>query len=103
MKTKVYSVLDTKAESFGTPFFMPNRAMAQRAFNDLAHDDKTLVNKHPSDFMLYEIGDYEDENGELTPCKPINLGLPEQQKVSEAMELFDLSKIQNSVVKTKVQ
>jgi len=88
MKTTVFAVRDTKSESFGTPFFMPNRAMALRAFNDLAQDPKTTINKHPTDYVLFEIGYFEDENAEITPLKPVSLGFP---KLPD--ELLDLSKL----------
>lgn len=78
MKTKMYSVFDTKAECFGTPFFMPNRAMAERAFSDLAKDPKTLVSRHPNDFILYEIGEYDDATAVTESIKPLSLGFPKE-------------------------
>lgn len=63
MKLKVFSVYDEKAESFGQPFFFAARGMAVRAFIDLANDGRSTVSKHPVDFHLYEIGEYDDSTG----------------------------------------
>lgn len=102
MKTKVFSVWDTKAECYGTPFFMPNRNMALRAFHDLAKDDKTTIFKHPSDYALFEIGEYEDNTGELIYQKPINLGMP-PAGVPEVIDLGKLKEVTNNLLKTEVK
>lgn len=74
MNTKVYSLFDSKAECYGTPFFMPNRAMAIRAFGNLASDRDTLVAKHPTDFTLFEIGSFDDHTGVVLSVTPVSLG-----------------------------
>lgn len=76
MKTKLFSLFDTKAEAFGVPFFMPQRGMAIRALVDLSKDPQSLVYKHPNDFILYELGEFDDLVGEIYPHKtPVNLGI----------------------------
>lgn len=75
MKTKVFSVYDHKAAVYGTPFFMPNVAMAVRAFTDLVEDNRTMVSKHPEDFVLYQVGEFDDDRGVLNALDPkIDLG-----------------------------
>jgi len=100
MKTKIFSVYDSKAECFGTPFFMPNRAMAIRVFSDLAKDKQSMVGKHREDFMLYEVGEFNDENGDVINQKPVNLGIA----VLEIPEVIDLGKtfLKNGVETEKV-
>lgn len=66
MKLKVFSVLDSKAGAFGTPFFMVNQAVALRAFEQSAQDETHMFCKHPSDFILYELGEFEDTTGLIT-------------------------------------
>jgi len=70
MKTMMFSVFDVKAAVFGTPFFMPREAAAIRAFGDLANDLQTMVGKHPEDFILYHIGDFDDEHADVDTVKP---------------------------------
>ena len=73
MKTSVFSVFDTKAAVYGTPFFMAREQMAIRAFTDLCNDGNTMVGKHPEDFTLFHLGDFDDDAGCLHPVKPRGL------------------------------
>ena len=65
MKMEIYSVFDEASKAFGTPFFMQNNAMALRAFSDLVNDPQSSINKHPSDYKLYKIGTFNDENANI--------------------------------------
>ena len=49
MKLNVYSVFDSKAAMYRTPFFMHRDAEAIRAFSDLANDANSLVAAHPEE------------------------------------------------------
>lgn len=73
MKTKVYSVFDSKAAVYGTPFFMPNDAMAVRAFTDLVNGPENMISTHPEDFSLFVVGDFDDQLARLAPVTPLNL------------------------------
>lgn len=65
MKLKIFSVLDTKADAFQTPFFMPSTGQAVRAFKDLSNDGQSLVSRHPADFQLCCIGEFDDTNARV--------------------------------------
>lgn len=74
--TKCFSVYDSKALCYGTPFFMPSVGAAVRVFSDLANDKGSMVSRHPEDFVLFEIGWFGDEKGNLVAKSPqVNLGL----------------------------
>lgn len=76
MITKMFSVYDSKAKAFGVPFAMQTVGAAVRAFSDLANDNQTLVCRHPSDFILYEIGSFDDHSSELFWLSPgVHLGM----------------------------
>ena len=66
MITKVFSIFDSKAQMFNVPFFMTTTPAAIRSFTDLVNDPNTPVNKHPSDFVLYELGEFDDSVGKMT-------------------------------------
>lgn len=70
MKTKVFALFDLKAAVYGTPFFMQNDAMAIRSFSDLVNDNQTMVNRHPEDFILHGVGQFDDEKGVLEGMTP---------------------------------
>lgn len=76
MKHKFFSVHDVVARSFIPPFTLPNEDMALRTFVDCANDQSHAFGKHPTDYALYMIGEFDDETGEIKPLSPIvNLGL----------------------------
>lgn len=64
----IVSVKDSAAQAFGRPIFVPTVAVATRSFRDEvnkknANDD---LSRHPSDFELYEIGEFDDATGIIT-------------------------------------
>lgn len=75
MITRAFSVYDSKALCYAVPFFMPTVGAAVRAFSDLANDNQSMVCRHGSDYVLYEVGVFDDAKGVLTATVPyINLG-----------------------------
>lgn len=73
MITKVFSIHDSKAKAFQLPFYMPTIGAAIRAFEDLVNDRTSMAYKHPEDFMLYEIAQYDDSNAETISNHPVSL------------------------------
>ena len=74
-----YSVYDEKVSTFGTPFFAATNPAAIRMFTDLANDPNTTVGRHPEDFTLYHVGQFDDSSGELLKMdQPSNLGKADQ-------------------------
>jgi len=67
MQINIYSVYDEKAENFGTPFFMKNQQMAERAYGDLVNDPNSTINRHPGDYKLYDVGSFDDVTGIIEP------------------------------------
>lgn len=70
MKLQCYSLFDTKAAAFGTPFFMFNDQVALRAFGDLTNDPQSNVHAHPEDYILYCIGEFDDKGAEYVSKSP---------------------------------
>lgn len=68
MMTLVFAVYDSKTQFYGTPFFFPTVSAAIRAFSDGVNDPNpnNLWYRHPGDYVLYEIGSYDDTSGKLT-------------------------------------
>lgn len=61
----VFSVRDSKANSFGQPFFSTSLGQAERSFGDeinRAAQDNILY-LHPDDFELYQLGSFETDTG----------------------------------------
>ena len=66
MKIKAYALKDILVEAFNAPFYAPNDRVAQRVCSDVASDPETLIGKHPEDFDLYLLGEFDDHSGEFT-------------------------------------
>ncbi|QCQ84973.1 nonstructural protein [Blackfly microvirus SF02] len=74
MILKAYSLLDTKTGSFAVPFFMHHDALAVRAVMSAATGDSTSLSEYPEDYMLYNIGEYDDQIGQLFSRHHVCLG-----------------------------
>lgn len=44
--------------------------MAIRALSDLVKDEQSMVSRHPEDFVLYQIGEFNDQKGEFSNINP---------------------------------
>ena len=84
MKQIVFTVYDVKAKLHLQPFFMRSIPEAVRAFGDLANDEGHQFGKHPEDYTLVQIGDYDETSGLIDPLKePVVLVRAEQLLVQE--------------------
>lgn len=82
MLVEVFAVYDSKARSYGQPFFCINAGIAVRIFQSTVMDETTQFNKYPEDFSLFHLGSFNDQTGEFTAREnPTNLGLASQYKV----------------------
>jgi hypothetical protein len=71
MKKGMFCIYDNKAEAYAQPFFFNKVGEAIRAFTQLAQDGSSQVGKHPEDFCLFHVADYDEISGEVTPLSPI--------------------------------
>jgi len=62
---RLYSIYDTKAESWGNPVSIRTDAEAIRMFKVVANDDQSEIGKHPEDFMLFRVGTFNNETGSV--------------------------------------
>lgn len=75
-KLLVFSVFDSKAEVFNTPMFFPAKGLAIRAFDDECNREESQIRKHAGDYTLFEIGEFDQDTGQLVPLPtPVSLGI----------------------------
>jgi len=67
MLQQVYSIRDQKSNSFGPPFVATTHGEAERNFERLCRDEKTLIAQYPKDFDLYHLGSWSTEDGKFDP------------------------------------
>ncbi|QCQ84659.1 nonstructural protein [Blackfly microvirus SF02] len=68
MLLNAYSLYDQKALTYSPPFYCSAHGQAVRMVMDLANDSNTMVGRHPADFTLYCIGQFDDSVGGLLPA-----------------------------------
>lgn len=68
MLKKIISVYDIKANVFGEPKLFFTIEEAIRAFGHSANEPNNPFFTHGEDYVLYELGTYNEENGIILPC-----------------------------------
>lgn len=63
---RCYSVRDLKAAAFAPPFFLGRDEVALRTFRDALRDPSHPMAQHPEDYVLYYLGEFDDETGSIT-------------------------------------
>lgn len=72
----VYSVFDSKSKVHSFVHLEVNKAVAVRGFEKAVNDPSTNLYQWPEDFVLFELGTFDDEKGLLTPHEcPLSLGV----------------------------
>lgn len=76
MIIRAYSVFDSKTASFNPPHYVHTDQAAIRNFADYVNDQSIPNNqwyKHPEDFSLWFVGEFDQETGSFVPGIPVNL------------------------------
>lgn len=73
---KVFSVYDSKVETYSTPFFLRSKGEAMRTWVDIANDKSSDIGKHPEDYTLFEIGEWDQNTAKIQNHNtPVSLGV----------------------------
>lgn len=75
MKTVIVAVFDVPAKAFAMPAFVPSVGYAVRSFTGEVNrkDDKNVMYTNSSDFLLYELGTYDEVTGRIEMLPDIKL------------------------------
>ena len=73
MKVNIYSIYDTASKLYARPFMLAADGQAVRAVTDIANDAEHEIGRHPHDYILFRIGMFDEEKGELIPEIPQRL------------------------------
>lgn len=102
MKVLVFSVYDSKTESYSNPVFDPTIASSLRNFAQACNDPETNLFKYPGDYTLFQIGEFDPSTGKILPLNALkNLGLAIDFKKQQDLPLSTQSvlPINNPVLK----
>ena len=72
MKLQIFAVRDRATVQFGNPMFLVTSLQAIRSFADEINnkDTNNLLNKHPDDYDLYNLGTYDTDTGTFETHTP---------------------------------
>lgn len=68
MISNAYSLYDSKALTYSPPFYAGAHGQAVRMVMELVSDNNNTVGRHPADFTLYCVGQFNDATGSLLPA-----------------------------------
>lgn len=75
MIEQVFTVYDSAAKAFLSPFQAPTIESAIRSFREVVNREGHQFNKFPEDYTLFHIGHFELDTGMLVPQAPHSLGV----------------------------
>ena len=67
MQQGIFTVFDMAAKMFLEPFFAPTVEVAIRGFSEACRNPDHNFNRHPEDFALYHIGEYDATSAVIVP------------------------------------
>ena len=65
MLQKIFTIYDSKAESYSNPVYLNSTGLAVRTFSDSVQDPESPFAQHPADYTLFELGTYDDSNAKF--------------------------------------
>lgn len=74
MKLNVYAIYDKAVNAYMRPFVMQADGQAIRVFSDMAVDADHEISKHPEDYSLFRIGEFDGNTGALVGSEPRCIG-----------------------------
>jgi hypothetical protein len=106
MKLNVYSIFDSAAKAYTQPFFMHNDGLAIRAFQDNVNaEQENNISKHPDQFTLFKIAEFDDATGQIEAISPRSLGngleFKTETEISESISKLILEKLDSLMKEQK--
>ena len=71
MRSFMFSVFDSCAGFYDRPFVARDDASAVRSFGDIACDAEHPIGKHPEHYLLFRVGVFDDQTGDVVPEVPV--------------------------------
>lgn len=65
MEDNLFTIYDTKAESYGVIFNTPTLGLAERLFTDQVNNPEMTMYHHPEDFTLFYLGTYSRQDAKF--------------------------------------
>lgn len=79
MILQMFSVYDSKSETFTQPTFAKTKGEMLRSFSEAVNEESHQFHKHSADFTLFHVGEYDDSSALCSSLPtPISLGLAQE-------------------------
>ena len=76
MKFEIFTIYDSKAESYSRPMFFETKGVAIRSFMDVLKAGDSQISKYPEDYTLFHLGTWEDQQAKFeSNSTPISAGV----------------------------
>lgn len=70
MISQLYTIYDSKSETYGKPFHEQNTATALRSARNILTNPDSVITHNPEDFTLWHMGEFDDNTGEIELFSP---------------------------------
>lgn len=98
MIKKIFTIYDEKSEAYLQPFFLDTIGQAKRACTDCCNDVNHQFCKHPADYSLFQLGEFDDSTAEFKIQKKYLVNLIEL-KTQEEIPTHQLSITEGEIKK----
>lgn len=77
MRYKILAIRDRAIDSYGQPFYSASTGGAIRSFADELNRaaENNQLYKHPEDFDLFLLGEFDDSTGEFDTTRPAQIAV----------------------------
>jgi len=90
MITQIFSVYDSKTKAYFPPMYFPTIGAAIRTMEDTLLDQDNQITRHPEDYTLFHIGEWNDENATITMLKTaVKIGIAHEFIRQHEMQLIN--------------
>lgn len=74
MKVQLFAIRDSALNAYMNIWQAPTIGAANRIFNDEVNNADSAMNKHPDDYELFHLGEFDQDDGTLkTPKLPTSV------------------------------
>lgn len=70
---KIVAVKDTAVNAFEAPFCVRAIGEAVRGFADAVKNPESPISRHPSDYLLFECGEFDSDSGMFETFPPVQI------------------------------
>ena len=81
MRLIICAVRDSAVNAYMRPFYVPAVGAAIRGFTDEVNSKESPMHKHPEDYELFELGEFEEETAKF-------ILLPESRSLARAKDVY---------------